>query len=85
MLLLTYATDADGSGELNEEEFAAVLARAADSEWKQVEDPSSGRVYFYHKKTKQTCWVQPGSGDKVSQFLATHIGERKDEGEDFEL
>jgi hypothetical protein len=54
----------------------------AGSQWQRVEDPLSGRVYFYHQKSKETRWVKPNSGDAVSAFL-------KDQGitetDDFEL
>jgi hypothetical protein len=60
------AADTDGSGELSEAEFRIVLAAVADSEWKRVADPSSGRIYYYHQKTKETRWVVPDSGTSSS-------------------
>ena len=60
------AADMDGSGELSEAEFRIVMAAVADSEWKQVTDPSSGRTYYYHQKTKETRWVIPDSGTSSS-------------------
>ena len=33
------------------------------SEWRQATDPSSGRVYYWHVKTRQTTWIRPAELD----------------------
>ena len=27
--------------------------------WKEVNDPKSGKTYYYHKETKKTSWKRP--------------------------
>ena len=27
--------------------------------WKSVEDPNTGRIYYYHRKTRETTWAKP--------------------------
>jgi len=31
--------------------------------WKEVQDPNTGRSYFYHRKTRQTTWTRPKEMD----------------------
>lgn len=35
----------------------------AASDWKQATDPNSGRVYYWHTKTRQTTWIRPAEFD----------------------
>ena len=53
--------DEDGNGQLDLDQFGAVLDEVAESEWCRAVDPSSGRPYFYHKVTKETRWVETNS------------------------
>eukprot|EP01047_Picozoa_sp_COSAG01_P014018 COSAG01_NODE_674_length_14337_cov_14.996418_7_plen_271_part_00 len=61
--------DADKSGDLSEEEFAAVLASAATSDWKEAYDAQRGKTYYYHKVTKETRWRGPDQDKAVSELL----------------
>jgi hypothetical protein len=29
------------------------------ADWKEAIDPSSGNVYYYHRKTRESCWERP--------------------------
>ena len=31
----------------------------ADDDWVAKQDPSSGKTYYYNKKTNETSWVKP--------------------------
>jgi hypothetical protein len=31
--------------------------------WKLAKDPETGRIYFYHSKTRQTSWEPPACDD----------------------
>lgn len=33
------------------------------SDWRQATDASSGRVYYWHVKTRQTTWIRPADFD----------------------
>ena len=61
--------DEDGNGQLDLDQFGAVLDEVAESEWCRAVDPSSGRPYFYHKVTKETRWVEANSAAQVAEFL----------------
>ena len=61
--------DEDGNGQLDLDEFGAVLNKVAESEWRRAVDASSGRPYLYHKVTKETRWVETNSAAQVSEFL----------------
>jgi Ca2+-binding EF-hand superfamily protein len=62
--------DADQSGELDVGEFGVVLARMAASGWVEARDQGTGRVYYYNKKTRETRWEAPDSGDALGELLA---------------
>ena len=61
--------DEDGNGQLDLDEFVAVLNKVAESEWRRAVDASSGRPYLYHKVTKETRWVETDSAAQVTEFL----------------
>ena len=61
--------DEDGNGQLDLDEFGAVLNKVAESEWRRAVDASSGRPYLYHKVTKETRWVETDSAAQVTEFL----------------
>ena len=46
----------------------------AGSQWQRVEDPISGRVYFYHHTTKETLWTKPQDSIAVAKFLTEQLG-----------
>ena len=64
--------DQDGSGDLDENEFAALMVEVATDVWAEAVAPSSGKTYYYHRKTKETRWVEPASEQAVTDFLTTH-------------
>ena len=33
--------------------------RHLPNEWRETVDPASGRVYYFHEKTKETRWTAP--------------------------
>ena len=51
--------DADGNGVLSLAEFSAVLSALAGDEWAEAVDPSSGKMYWYSRTTKETRWRMP--------------------------
>ncbi len=40
------------------------LPKKPKQTWKAVEDPNSGRTYYYHRKTRETTWVKPEAMDR---------------------
>ena len=62
--------DADGSGELDLDEFEVVIEEWAKADWVETVDPQTGRVYFYNRKTKETRWERPETAEIVDKFLA---------------
>ena len=34
------------------------------SDWKEMTDKTSGRIFYYNTKTKKTQWVKPSNKDK---------------------
>eukprot|EP01047_Picozoa_sp_COSAG01_P063677 COSAG01_NODE_8294_length_2840_cov_1.538854_1_plen_414_part_10 len=61
--------DADRSGELDHSEFQVVMERLARSDWVEISDPHTGRMYFYNKKTRETRWEEPESAETIGKFL----------------
>lgn len=66
--------DADGSGELDVDEFVATLEKATSvSDWKEGRDPATGRSYFYHVATKETRWDRPDASKALQDFLVRTV------------
>ena len=57
--------DRDHDQQIDQPEFEAVLDDLAQSEWKQNEDPGTGRSYWANPKTRECTWVQPS----IKEFL----------------
>ena len=38
--------------------------------WKAVEDPKSGRTYYYHRKTRETTWTKPAELTQAEKLIA---------------
>eukprot|EP01047_Picozoa_sp_COSAG01_P075498 COSAG01_NODE_12955_length_1657_cov_2.930680_1_plen_92_part_10 len=47
--------DADGSGELDQDEFEVVMEQLARSDWVETSDPQTGRTYFYNRNRSRAC------------------------------
>ena len=61
--------DVDGSGDLDCEEFEAVLAQLAASDWEEAFDGERGKAYYYNKQTNETRWHRPEGESAVSEFM----------------
>ena len=42
------------------------------NKWKKVNDPKTGRDYWYHTDTKETTWTMPDELQKGNQSGAAH-------------
>jgi hypothetical protein len=49
--------------------------------WKAVEDPGSGKTYFYHRKTRETTWKKPKELEDYENALkaSTTVDEKEKE------
>ena len=63
--------DADGSGDLDPEEFSKLMAKLATSDWKEAYDQGRGKPYYYNKKTKETRWHEPDAEGAVTAFMSS--------------
>jgi hypothetical protein len=61
--------DVDKSGNLDPQEFSAVLTAASKTGWEEMVDPHTGRYYYYHKQTQETKWERPDSSSALERFL----------------
>ena len=59
----------DGSGDLDCDEFEAVLAKLAASDWEEAFDGERGKAYYYNKQTNETRWHRPDGESAVSEFM----------------
>eukprot|EP01043_Picozoa_sp_COSAG02_P061964 COSAG02_NODE_8437_length_2570_cov_2.064751_1_plen_452_part_00 len=64
--------DRDGSGDLDEKEFEALMTEIATSEWKEAFDKKKGKVYYYNARTRETRWGQPDTKAAVQQFIVAN-------------
>ena len=46
----------------------------AGDDWVAKQDPSSGKTYYYNKKTNETSWVKPGSGSEWIESTDPNTG-----------
>ena len=63
--------DADGSGDLDPEEFSKLMSKLATSDWKEAYDQGRGKPYYYNKKTKETRWHEPDAEGAVTAFMSS--------------
>mmetsp|Transcript_26456 Transcript_26456/g.62156 ORF Transcript_26456/g.62156 Transcript_26456/m.62156 type:complete len:1047 (-) Transcript_26456:1307-4447(-) len=50
-----YVVATPGSGKIDNSE----IPKKPKLIWKSVVDPNSGRTYYYHRKTRETTWIEP--------------------------
>ena len=43
------------------------------SQWSEATDPSTNRVYYYNKDTKQTQWTRPTDMEETKDSAALHL------------
>ena len=61
--------DADGSGDLDRNEFDSLMAKLATSEWKEAFDEKKGKTYYYNVNTKRTKWQLPDKDSAIADFM----------------
>ena len=42
------------------------------SRWREVTDPDSGRLYYYHRDTRETTWMKPAALIQYENSLMNH-------------
>ena len=66
-------------GEANKEneDGSEIVSEELPDGWEEMEDPTSGEIYFYHNESGETCWERPSG----TQTQVSEIEERKSEND----
>ena len=49
-----------------------------NDDWKEMTDKTSGRVFYYNKKTKETQWTKPTTSDDTANVSSSNIAKNID-------
>jgi hypothetical protein len=61
--------DVDESGNLDPQEFSAILIDLSMATWIETVDPQTSLSYYYHQHSNESVWELPDSNDLLAKFL----------------
>jgi hypothetical protein len=50
--------------------LASVDATISTSDWNEAIDPKTGRTYYWHRKTRETTWINPAAAEETPAHAA---------------